>query len=63
MSGPKRDAELERIADEGKEDGKKPYGSYEPPHGVISTLVSDTAKKSEDNAVYDEAFHEARHSK
>jgi hypothetical protein len=50
----------ERIHNEGQEDGAKPWGSYDRPHGAVSTLVSDTESKCKDNADYDAGFHNAR---
>ena len=50
----------ERMHNEGQEDGAKPWGSYDRPHGVASTIISDTESKSKDNADYDRGFHNAR---
>ena len=53
----------ERIHNEGQEAGSEPWGSYDRPHGAISTIAYDTEQKCKDNADYDAGFHNAREQK
>lgn len=51
------------LNNDGQEDGAKSFGSYDPPHGALETLLGDTDKCTEENAIYDAGFHNAREQK
>lgn len=62
MSGPDKDR-ADDLHEAGQKDGAQPFGSYDPPHGVIETLIGDTETCTRENAIYDSGFHNAREQK
>ena len=52
-----------KLNNDGQADGAEPWGSYDPPHGVVETILGDSEKCYHENAVYDNGFHNAREQK
>lgn len=62
MSKPDK-AREEKLDRDGAKAGSESWGSHNPPHGVVETVVGDTAKCTRENAIYDAGFHNAREQK